>query len=182
MKWIDRRLCNAEASIVWLCKGAMFFIILMCLFITADVVASFVFNKPIPGASEISEYFLPLVVFLPLGWTLLAGGHPRVNTVLTHLPRKVVIVLDVISSLLIIGFMGILTMEVAKVAYEDWVNKVYHPYAFISLPQWIPNLLSSIAFILLIIASITQLVRQVTGGARGEVIGMKTWKEAGGSG
>lgn len=65
-------------------------IVLMMLFIAADVIARNFLSGSIPGGFEISQnYFMPLAVFPALGWVYAAGALPRMDLVLPRLPTAI---------------------------------------------------------------------------------------------
>ena len=61
----------------------------MMVQVAADVVARYVFHRPLPGtAIFISQYYMLFVVFLPLALPERTNSHISVEIVTEHLPKK----------------------------------------------------------------------------------------------
>ena len=64
-------------------------VLLMILHITADVVAKYVFNAPLPGTIAIvSTYYMVAVVFIPLAFAERRSGHISVEVLTRLLPGR----------------------------------------------------------------------------------------------
>jgi len=61
----------------------------MMLLTTADVIGRYIFNSPVLGAYEITEYLMIILVFSFLAYTQSEKGHVNVDIVYNHLPTKV---------------------------------------------------------------------------------------------
>jgi len=83
----------------------MIFIIPLMLLTTADVVGRSLFNKPIPGTFELSEFMLAVIILLSAGYTQQVKGHVSVDFLTSRFNRptqRVFQVITVCLSLLII--------------------------------------------------------------------------------
>ena len=79
--------------------GAGFLAALMFL-ISADVTLRYVFNSPIPGALETSEFLLVIVLFFSIAYTAVQKGHVSVDLVTSRLSPRARAVLSMFVSLL----------------------------------------------------------------------------------
>ncbi len=75
----------------------------MMFLIAADVILRYVFNSPIPGALEVSEFLLIMVLFFGVAYTAVKKGHVPVDLVTSRLPPRAAAILS--SG---VSFMGIL--------------------------------------------------------------------------
>jgi TRAP-type C4-dicarboxylate transport system permease small subunit len=78
--------------------GALFLIPLMV--ITAlDVISRDVFNYPIPGTTELSQYLLAVFILLGLAYTQQAKAHVAVSMVTSRFPHSVQLILNIVAAL-----------------------------------------------------------------------------------
>jgi TRAP-type C4-dicarboxylate transport system permease small subunit len=68
------------------------------MFLTgADVLLRYVFNRPIMGSLELTEFMMSMTVGFGLAYCALKKGHIRVDLVLMYVPRKAQRIMDVIA-------------------------------------------------------------------------------------
>jgi TRAP-type C4-dicarboxylate transport system permease small subunit len=76
-----------------LCQGLNILGVIVLVFMTfltvADVIGRYAFQSPILGSTELTEYFLIVIVFLCVGWCTIQGKMVVVDLVLNRLPLKV---------------------------------------------------------------------------------------------
>jgi len=140
--------------------GALF------LLVFADVFARFAFNSPIRGTAEISEYLLLGVAFLPLGFAQLRGQHVRVELLLTRLPPRLKNVTLIITLLVTLIFLAIMTWQLGKTAYSDWIMKTTTGQTALSLPVWWQSAIGLIGVIFFVIAVCIQILRTIINGKK----------------
>jgi TRAP-type C4-dicarboxylate transport system permease small subunit len=126
-----------------------------------DVSGRFLFNSPIRGTTEISEYLLVAIAFLSLGYAQLKGTHVTVETLVILLPKRVRTILNIIFSLVAMTFFVVMTLQIAERAYLDWVNKILLSRTTVRLPVWWPSFLAALGCALLVISLGVQVVRHV---------------------
>jgi len=79
---------------------------------TADVIGRYLFNSPILGAFEITEFLVLILIFSFLGYAQSHKVHVSVDLLITRFPRKVQIVIDLINHavcfllMILIAWMG----------------------------------------------------------------------------
>ena len=110
--------------------------IFLTFLVVVDVAFRYMFNSPIPGATEGTELILPYIVFLALGYTLATGGHVRVTILLSRLGRISKQIAELIDSLIGMAFFGILTYFAWVHFWESFVILEFM-MAPIKLPWWV---------------------------------------------
>ena len=68
-----------------LLTGAVVTVLLVMLFVGAEVVMRYAFDRPIPGHLELSELAAPIIVFLAISYTQATHGHVGMDLVLDSL-------------------------------------------------------------------------------------------------
>lgn len=87
---------------------------LMMLLTTVDVASRYLFNSPILGALEITEFMVVSVVFCFLGITQQEKGHVAVDLVIGNLPsrsRRVIGFINRVASLFVLGLITWMTLR-----------------------------------------------------------------------
>ena len=87
---------------------------------TADVVGTQFFGWPVPGAKEITESTMVLIVFGALTYAQIRRSHIRVELVYTHTGPRVQAAMDVVADLVAIVFFGLLFWQAVNEAAFSW--------------------------------------------------------------
>ena len=98
--------------------GACSLIPLMIL-TTLDVVGRDVFNYPVPGTVELSQYLLVTFVLMGLAYTQQAKGHVPVSVLTSRLPLRGQLLLKITSSLLGLFLFSLLAWQGWEIAMEE---------------------------------------------------------------
>jgi TRAP-type C4-dicarboxylate transport system permease small subunit len=106
LKHIDNKLAWFSKNLSYL--GAFALFAMMCL-TTVDVVGRYLFNRPITGVFEITEYLVLILIFSFLGYTQSQKGHVAVDILLPLLPPKLKKLADVANHLVCLILMGLIT-------------------------------------------------------------------------
>ena len=153
-KWIQR--IN-----FYLCLVGMFLLIPMMLLTAGDVIGRAVWARPIPGAVELSSYMLAVFILLGVAYTHQVKGHVRVTMLVSRLPERAGLIMDVMTILLSLFILSIL-------AWQGWVVGMEERTVsdMLRIPQRPFRLLVSIAGIFICLellidlsASVRKLVR-----------------------
>lgn len=91
---------------------------LMMLLTTADVASRYIFNSPILGALEITEFMVVTVVFCFLGLTQQEKGHVSVDLVKGNLPIRPRRLVDFLNRLAGLAILGLITWKTLERAIE----------------------------------------------------------------
>ena len=98
--------------------GAWFLIPLM-LITAADVVARDVFNHPIPGTVELSQYMLAVFILLGLAYTQQVKAHVAVSLFTSRLSPSIQLIFNIITTLFCLFISGILVWQGWAVGIEE---------------------------------------------------------------
>lgn len=79
---------------------SMIFLVGMMLLIVADVFLRFLFNSPVKGSLELTEFFMVLAGFLGIAWCAVNDAHVRVDILVSHLPTRSQAFIDAFTLLL----------------------------------------------------------------------------------
>ena len=100
---------------------------------TADVVGTQMFGVPVPGATEITESTMVLIVFGALTYTQIRRSHIRVELLYMRAGARGQAAMDVFASLMAILFFSLLLWQATNPAARDFRLPVLGP-AFNSTP------------------------------------------------
>lgn len=98
--------------------GACFLIPLM-LVTAADVLGRDVFNHPIPGTVELSQYMLAIFILLGIAYTQQVKGYVEVSVFTSRLPFHAQSILNIIATLLSLFIFSILVWQGWVVGIEE---------------------------------------------------------------
>ncbi len=131
------------------------------LLMFGDVSGRFLFNSPIRGTAEVSEYLIVAIAFLSLGYAQLEGTHISVETLVALLPRKLRACVDLFLLLLAIGFFVIMTIQISERTYLDWKDNILLSATAVRLPVWWLSIIGATGCALLVISFVVQLIRKI---------------------
>ncbi|MDA0674930.1 MAG: TRAP transporter small permease [Proteobacteria bacterium] len=112
----------------------------MCLLITFDVTIRALFNHPIIWVPEIVGYLMVALVFLALGETMLAGGHIRIDLLVSWLPKRLRDGLELMTLTLSTGIAGLFTWHGLKVMVRSYQLGRRDAFGALGAPLWIPQI------------------------------------------
>ena len=75
----------------------------MMLLTVVDVTLRYLFNAPITGATELSEFMMVIVVFPAFAWVAVERSHIRVDLLISIWPRRVQLIVEIFVLLLSLG-------------------------------------------------------------------------------
>lgn len=88
----------------------------MMFLIASDVILRYVFNRPITGSFEITEFLMVIVVAFALAYTGVQKGHVRIDILISHFPPRVQAFIYSVAYLLSAGFLLLITWRSALYA------------------------------------------------------------------
>jgi TRAP-type C4-dicarboxylate transport system permease small subunit len=115
--------------------GALFLIPLMII-TAGDVVSRDVFNHPISGTVELSQYMLAVFLLLGLAYAQQIKAHVAVSLITSRLPRYAQLILSIIATLLSLSISGILVWQgwvigIAEKTVSDMLRVPQYPFRLI---------------------------------------------------
>jgi TRAP-type C4-dicarboxylate transport system permease small subunit len=131
--------------------GACFLIPLMII-TAGDVVGRDVFNHPIPGTVELSQYMLAVFILLGLAYTQQAKAHVGVSVITSRLPHRAQLTLRVVAMLLCLLISCILV-------WQGWVIGIEEKTVsdMLRIPQYPFRLMVAVAALLLCLELVIDL-------------------------
>lgn len=95
--------------------------LLMSMFLgVGDVVGTQVLQAPLPGARELTESTMVLIVFGALAYAQIQRSHIRVELLYTRMPPRVQAMMDVVTDLAAITFFGLLLWQAINEVQISW--------------------------------------------------------------
>lgn len=88
--------------------GAASLFAMTCL-TTADVIGRYVFNKPIMGAHEMTEFMVLILIFSFLAYTQSQKTHVTVDLLLAIFPDRIKRYIKIFNHLVCLALMGLIT-------------------------------------------------------------------------
>jgi len=136
--------------------AGMFLLIPMMLLTSGEVVGRALWNQPIPGSVELSSYMLAVFILLGVAYTHQVKGHVRVEMLVSKLPKRTRLTLEVVTTLLSLFIIAIL-------AWQAWVIGLEEKTVsdMLRIPQWPFRLLVSVAALFLFLELLIDLVDSV---------------------
>lgn len=105
-KTVSSRLERISALLAYV--GALALFVLMVL-TTADVVGRYLFNAPILGVFEMTEFLVLIMIFSFLGYTQSRKTHVSVDLVLAQFPEKIQTIVELFNHAVCLGLMALIT-------------------------------------------------------------------------
>jgi TRAP-type C4-dicarboxylate transport system permease small subunit len=114
-KTIPRKTETISRLLTYIGNAALF--VMMCLS-TADVVGRYLFNKPILGVFEITEFLMLIIIFSYLALAQSSKSHISVDILVPHLPKKIQLIIERFNHLLCLLLMVLITWMGVEKAME----------------------------------------------------------------
>lgn len=138
---------------------AMGVLFLMMLLTVADVFLRAVFNKPIIGATEITEQMMVAVAFLGFGWCALQNRQIKVDLfVARYRPgtRRLVDIGVILVSMVLVAVIGWRTMAMTLRVHQLGIT-----CAFIGIPKYPFYALAACGWTVLFLAMACLLIKNI---------------------
>ena len=164
-----RQLVDKASTITgWLAGGA---VIVMMVHVCIDVIGKYVFNAPVPGTITIvTQYYMPLLTFLPLAWVHRARGHIAVEVAARHFPGRLQHHLHYSAILLGILIFGLLAFTTLQEALQKQAINTFTMEQRIRVVTWPGYFFPVLGYGLVTLAMLIEYIAYLTGRAPQEVI------------
>lgn len=126
--------------------------------IISEIIARSVFNYSFSFAWEYSAYAMGTAMFCGMAFTLRTGGHIRVSLLASALPEKVSKAVDVLCTIVAIGFSGYISLALTELAWRSFLSGSTSP-SVTATPLVIPQGVIALGAILLTLQFIARLIR-----------------------
>jgi TRAP-type C4-dicarboxylate transport system permease small subunit len=143
----------------------MISVCIMMVLTVIDVFLRYLFNSPLRGVVELTEFMMVVVVFLSLAYCLMEGEHIRLNFFINKLPAKGKAVLNAFCCIIALVIYVLITwqnyLEVLDIISRNKISDILHipVYPFEAILV-IGCALTCIAFLIVFIRSIAQVVQR----------------------
>ena len=119
MKMVTKRISK---KLGWLSSklayvGAVALFVMMCL-TAADVIGRYLFNRPITGVFELTEYLVLILIFSFIGYTQSQKGHVAVDLLSTKFPGSIRTIIEICNHIACLLLMGLITWMGVEKALE----------------------------------------------------------------
>jgi TRAP-type mannitol/chloroaromatic compound transport system permease small subunit len=91
----------------------------LAVFSTYEVFMRYVLNRPTTWVWDVNVHLFALIVVFGAGNTLLKGGHVIMDVMITHLPRRTRLILNLIAYVFFIFAVGIMVWQSAVFAWRS---------------------------------------------------------------
>jgi TRAP-type C4-dicarboxylate transport system permease small subunit len=141
-------------------------LMLIMVFVCAEVVTRYIFNRPLGWVTEVGSYVLLYVTFLVAAWVLRGEGHVAMDTITNlFLPKTQSLIKAVTSAVsafvcLVLAWFGL------KVSW-DLLQAGYFTPTMLELPKWFLTAIIFLGSLLLAIQFI-----------RGTYASLKNWRDS----
>ncbi len=119
MKWVERIQEKIQQINRWIAGIGAFVLIPLMVLTSSDVVGRNIFNHPVPGTIELSQYMLAIFVLLGLAYAQQVKAHVTVSIVTSRIPQRVQFILYMISILLCLFISLILIWQGWVIGMEE---------------------------------------------------------------
>jgi TRAP-type C4-dicarboxylate transport system permease small subunit len=114
-KSIEKKMGVLSALLGYL--GSFVILVMMCL-TTADVVGRYIFNAPILGLFELTEFMMLVIVFSFLAYSQSHKSHICVDLFFNFLPEKLKFYIDLFNHVVCLALMVLITWMGVEKALE----------------------------------------------------------------
>ena len=87
------------------------FLAVMMVLTGVDVLGRYIFNKPVPGSYEMTEFMMPIVIAFGLAYCALEKGHVSVQLVTSKLPERAQVVMHIFANLVFLAVFILITWQ-----------------------------------------------------------------------
>lgn len=135
-------------------------LIVMMMLTVADVFLRYVFDSPIKGSMELTEYIMVCVGTLGLAWCALQGAHIKVDLIVSKFSQRAQKYIDSFNYVLLTGVAGLITWQTFVRA--GTVRRLGVDSAMLEIPRYPFVLVVSLSYFLLFVTSIVLLVYAIS--------------------
>lgn len=169
----DRLLFRLETVLALVSGLAVFMLMVMAVF---SVGGRNLFGQPLPGYVDWIEQTMPLIAFMGVAYVQREGGHIRMDIVVGQLSGRVLWVVELITTLAVLILMVLLVWG-TWAHFErsfDWAAPMWSRDSSmdIALPIWPAKLLAPVAFSVLCVRLVLQVMAYCRAIVTGKAIGV----------
>jgi TRAP-type C4-dicarboxylate transport system permease small subunit len=159
---------SIDAIISWLSRVlnyvGMVILIIMMLLTVADVFMRYIWNRPILGVFELTEYMMVPIVFFGWAWCAKKGGNVKVDLVVTRLGLSAQRALNIITYFFSMVTIFVIAWQNLLESKEVW--SAHKASDMLAVPAYPFYMLLTIGCFLLCLVLLLSLVQLILGGVK----------------
>lgn len=130
-------------------------LILMMFLTAADVFCRYFLNSPIPGAMELVEYLMAIVVPFSIAYCALQKSHVAVDLIVDHFPKSLQRFCHFFVTIPAIGFILLICWQNYLSIFETYHSKLTSAVLLIpAYPFFIPIVIGTFVFAVILIVQL----------------------------
>jgi len=137
---------------------------ILTLLITSDVLGRFLFNHPITGTIEISQYVMILAVYCSVAYCAMEEGHVSVNLVVSRLPQRIQGIIDFVTILVSLPALSLIVWASAEKLAFSWIRD--EASVSLGIPVWPFRGILIFGMVMLCLVLLVKLVHLVASGVK----------------
>lgn len=137
-------------------------VLMMMMFLTAvDVGFRYVMNSPIPGALELVEYMMAILIPFSIAYCAFQRSHVAVELIFERFPKLFQAIIDITTKILTLLFVIAVTWENTWYVKEMYTSKMTSAVLLIpAYPFVIPTALGTLIFSLILISHLFWIFKE----------------------
>jgi TRAP-type C4-dicarboxylate transport system permease small subunit len=133
-RFVDRSIRIVNPIVHWVNYAGVIVLAMMMFLTVADVTLRYLFNKPILGSYEITEFMMTVLAAFTIGYAAILKAHVNVDLVFSRFPERVQGIIGIVTSLVCIAFFGLMSW---RTIYESSVlRKATSVSPALSIPEF----------------------------------------------
>jgi TRAP-type C4-dicarboxylate transport system permease small subunit len=122
------------------------------MFLTfVDVLLRYIFNLPVPGATELIEFMMGIVVTFSVAYTAHKKSHIGVDLVLVHLQERTRRLIGCVTSFLTLILFVLICWQTVLLISEDYHSKLESAVLYIPVYPFIATVAVGFAILCLVL-------------------------------
>jgi TRAP-type mannitol/chloroaromatic compound transport system permease small subunit len=139
-------------------------LMLMMMLTVSDVLARALFNHPITGSADITQFAMICIVFPVFAWGAVKGMHVKVDIIVGRLSHKAQTIIDIINYIFVLGVCVLLGSQSFLEAFV--ARRLGIVSNTIGIPHYPFYLVITLGFVLLFLVTITLLGESISKAAK----------------
>ena len=130
--------------------------VVLAVVVITGVTLTYVFKSRDVFSVEVSTYLLVFICFASIAFISRENRHVVVDAVLVYLSPKARLKMEIVASILTLGFCSIVTWKAADVAILNY-QRGFRSASLVTLPLWIPYLIITLGAFGVVLQSMVQI-------------------------
>ena len=145
-------LTKLNGPLVAFVKYVALWILAMMMFLTfTDVLLRYIFNSPVPGATELIEFMMGIVVTFSVAYTAHKKSHIGVDLLLVHLQERTRKLIGVVTSFLTLILFALICWQTILLISEDYHSTIISAVLYIPVYPFIATVAVGFAILCLVL-------------------------------